>query len=194
MTLISINFSLKAYVTYLYNTVRYMGLWYHYIQISVKVILLCWCLLHFHNSGTDGQFLIKLMNIVVVLWTCEMEVKLTQLNIGPKILCSMVIDLVGGDIPYKATHSSQNHQTIVACFPLVGAIDCCGLLRPRTSFLAISCWELLWAKLLRESNWNVFMTACTKLNFIRNLLYNCRTDHTENISASIVEACVPIIA
>lgn len=33
---------------------------------------------------------------MVVLWTCEMEVKLTQLNIGPKILCRMVIGLWGG--------------------------------------------------------------------------------------------------
>jgi hypothetical protein len=76
-------------------------------------------------------------------------------------------------------------------------VHCCGLLPPRTFFLAISCreliwncWELLRAKLLREPNWNVFIPARTKLNFICNSLYNRRIDHTENITASIVETCV----
>jgi hypothetical protein len=76
-------------------------------------------------------------------------------------------------------------------------VHCCGLLPPRTSFLAISsreliwnCWELLRAKLLREPNWTVFIPARTELNFIWNSLYNRRTDHTANICASIVETCV----
>jgi hypothetical protein len=75
----------------------------------------------------------------------------------------------------------------------------CGLLPPRTSYLAIpcreliwNCWQLLRAKLLREPNWNVFIPARTETEtgFIWNSVYNRRTDHTENISASIVEKCV----
>jgi hypothetical protein len=79
-------------------------------------------------------------------------------------------------------------------------VHCCSLLPPRTSFLAISCRELIWncwqllrAKLLWEPKWNVFIparTTRTKTGFICNSLYNCRTDHTENISAFIVETCV----
>jgi hypothetical protein len=76
-------------------------------------------------------------------------------------------------------------------------VHCCGLLPPPTSFLALSCRELIWncrellrAKLLREPNWTAFIPAPTKLNFSWNSLYNRRTDHTENISASIVETCV----
>jgi hypothetical protein len=82
-------------------------------------------------------------------------------------------------------------------------VDCCGLLPLWTSFLAISCreliwncWELLWAKLLWDQNWNVFIPACTthtKTGFIWNSLYNCCTDHRKHLRLNCWNVCVELL-
>jgi hypothetical protein len=84
-------------------------------------------------------------------------------------------------------------------------VHCCGLLPPRTSFLAVSCrehiwncWELLRAELLREPNWTVFIPARTEtelhLELVIGITAAPTTQKTSIVETRLLSHCIATVA